>query len=259
MDLADIIDLDTYPIADPAFRQKCHARFDADRLLAMPGFMREAAVQSVRDEGEANRHLVHGKPETHTVYLSPRDPAFPEDHPRNRLVTSSKGCLTDDQIPTGSALRFLYDDETFRGFLKHVLGEAALYPYADPLASINLHFAERGQELGWHFDNSSFAITLMIQPPEAGAQFEYIDGFRDADAGDMNFEGVGEVLDGLRETKTVVMPAGALLLFRGRDAIHRVAPNEGDRTRMLAVLAYNSQPGIALSEAARMTFFGRIG
>jgi hypothetical protein len=28
---------------------------------------------------------------------------------------------------------------------------------------------------------------------------------------------------------------------------------------MLAVLAYNSQPDIALSESARMTFFGRLG
>ena len=31
------------------------------------------------------------------------------------------------------------------------------------------------------------------------------------------------------------------------------------RTRMLAVLAYNSKPGFALSETARMTFYGRTG
>ncbi len=55
------------------------------------------------------------------------------------------------------------------------------------------------------------------------------------------------------------MDAGALVLFRGRNAIHRVTPNESDRTRMLVVLAYNSQPNIALSESARMTFYGRLG
>ena len=37
-------------------------------------------------------------------------------------------------------------------------------------------------------------------------------------------------------------------------SLHRVTPTEGDVTRMLAVLAYNTQPGIALSETARMTF-----
>jgi hypothetical protein len=54
------------------------------------------------------------------------------------------------------------------------------------------------------------------------------------------------------------MDAGTLVLFRGRDAIHRVTPVQGDTTRMLVVLAYNSEPGIALSESARMTFFGRL-
>ena len=50
---------------------------------------------------------------------------------------------------------------------------------------------------------------------------------------------------------------GTLVLFRGRNALHRVTPNASDRTRMPAVLASNAQPGISLSEAARMTFYGR--
>jgi predicted 2-oxoglutarate/Fe(II)-dependent dioxygenase YbiX len=74
----------------------------------------------------------------------------------------------------------------------------------------------------------------------------------------MNFAGVEAVLDGRIAVKTLAMEAGALVLFRGRNAMHRVAPVEGARTRMLAVLAYNSQPGIALSESARMTFYGRL-
>ena len=54
------------------------------------------------------------------------------------------------------------------------------------------------------------------------------------------------------------MDAGALVLFRGRNALHRVTPVEGERTRMLVVLAYNAKPGISLSESARMTFYGRL-
>ncbi|MCP3704490.1 MAG: 2OG-Fe(II) oxygenase, partial [Alteromonas sp.] len=46
---------------------------------------------------------------------------------------------------------------------------------------------------------------------------------------------------------------------RGRNSIHRVTPTEGDRIRMLVVLAYNTKPGIALSDSARMTFYGRLG
>ena len=81
---------------------------------------------------------------------------------------------------------------------------------------------------------------------------------RDADSGEMNYEHSGKVLDGKKLTTALSMDAGALVLFRGRNSMHRVTPTVGDRTRMLVVLAYNSQPGISLSESARMTFYGRL-
>ena len=172
MRLEQIIDARAYPITDPGFRARCRAEFDETGVFVMEGFVRPEAINEVRDEGEAARDLVYSKPETHTVYLSAPDPDLPADHPRNRMVVSTKGCLTDDQIGASSPLRILYDDPDFRGFLCHVLGEDKLYEYADPLSSINLHFHENGQELGWHFDNSSFSITLMVQAPEKGGQFE---------------------------------------------------------------------------------------
>ena len=257
MALERIIDTDAFPIGDPGFRARCRADLDRDGVLVMPGFLLPDAVETVRREGIARRDQAYFCAQDHTAYLSPPEPDCAPDHPRNRMVASTKGCITDDIVPADSPLRTLYDSERFRDFLCAVLGEEALYPYADPLSSINLHYAETGQELGWHFDNSSFAITLMIQPAERGGQFEYVGGLRDADAGDMNYDGVAAVLDGKVTAKQLAMEAGALVLFRGRNAIHRVAPNEGRLTRMLVVLAYNAQPGISLSEAARMTFYGR--
>lgn len=259
MELEDIIDLEAYPIGDPGFRASSRHAINQNGVLAMPGFVAKAAIDRIQDEGTANKHKAFFCSQSHTPYLSAPDPSFDVDHTRNRLVVSSKGCITDDQIPAESALRSLYGASLFRVFLCDVLGETALYEYADPLSSINIHYAETGQELGWHFDNSSFAITLMIEPPERGGHFEYVRDMRDADAGEMNYQGVADVLDGRVETKRLSMDAGALVLFRGRNAIHRVAPNEGARTRMLAVLAYNSQPGISLSKDARMTFYGRTG
>jgi len=186
------------------------------------------------------------------------DEAYSADHPRNRDVSSTKGCITDDLIAADSPLRQLYNDALFKYFLCDVLGETALYPYADPLSSINLHYAPDGQELGWHFDNSSFAITLLVQKPRGGGLFQYVKDLRDADAGEMNFDGVAAVLDQRHPVDALAIEAGDLVLFRGRNSLHRVTPTEGDITRMLAVLAYNTQPGIALSETARMTFYGRL-
>jgi len=99
----------------------------------------------------------------------------------------------------------------------------------------------------------------LIQRPEAGGDFQYIRGLRYTANGDLDFEAVRQVLDGEREPQDLEINPGTLVLFRGKESIHRVTPVEGERTRMLAVLAYNSQPGIELSESARMTFFGRLG
>ena len=126
------------------------------------------------------------------------------------------------------------------------------------MSSINLHYASEGQELGWHFDNSSFAITLLIQRPLDGAHFEYVKNARDADAGDMNYDSVKKILDGAVSVERLNMNAGGLVLFRGRNSMHRVTPTIGDITRMLVVLAYNTEPGVSLSESARMTFYGRL-
>lgn len=258
MELGDVVDIKRYPLSTLGFQADCRHTLDSDGALVMPGFLAPAAVWEILREGTDKQHLAFYSTQKHNAYLLPPDPAFSDAHPRNRLVTSTKGCITDDLIAQESPLRVLYDSPVFQDFLCVVLGESALYRYADPLSSINLNYAKPGQELGWHFDNSSFAITLMIAEAEAGGSFEYVNAVRDADRGEMQFDNVERILDGEIEPDVLTIGAGSLALFRGRNALHRVTPVEGSKTRVLVVLAYNSEPGISLSESARMTFFGRL-
>ena len=253
-----LIRFDLHPLADADWRRECREQLNQHGALVLRQFLQPDALQSIIAEGNDQRHLAYHTLSKHNVYLMKKDEAFDADHPRNRDVISTKGCITDDVIAAESPLRQLYNDVLFKSFLCDVLGETALYPYADPLSSINLHYAPDGQELGWHFDNSSFAITLLVQKPRAGGVFQYVKDLRDADAGEMNFEGVAAVLDQRQPVDALAIEEGDLVLFRGRNSMHRVTPTEGDITRMLAVLAYNTQPGIALSETARMTFYGRL-
>jgi len=259
MPLSDIVDLETHPIADAAFGKQCNETLDRDGALVLRGYIKPAALEAMQQESIDKKDRAFFCAQNHSVYLTPKDPNFAEDHPKNRQVISSKGCICDDDVAADSPLRTLYDSEIFRSFIKATTGETELHPYADPLSSINIHYHERGQELGWHFDNSSFATTLLIQKTEAGSVFEYVEDLRDADAGEMNYDGVGKLLD--KETKPDVLnhEPGDLVLFRGRNSAHRVTPNEADTTRILAVLAYNNAPGVELSESARMTFYGRLG
>lgn len=247
-----------FPIANEEFISKCKAVLDRDGALVLPGFLTDCAVSAICNEGEAKIGSAFFCASNHNVYLTPKDEALDESHPFNRQVVSSKGLIADDQIDGDSPLKQIYHDADFQGFICQVVGEEAVYPYADPLSAVNLHFADNGQELGWHFDNSSFAITLLIQKPEAGSRFEYVRDLRDADRGEMNYDGVARVLDGETKPDVLEMEPGTLVLFRGRNSIHRVTPNEGTAIRMLAVLAYNSEPGISLSQSAQQTFYGRV-
>ena len=155
-------------------------------------------------------------------------------------------------------LKQIYHHTDFISALCLILEENALYPYADSLSSVNIHYARRGEELNWHFDNSSFAVTLMIQPATSGGAFEYVRDVRDADGDEMGFMYAEAVVDGSQPANQLSLDAGDLLLFRGRNSLHRVTPVEDDSIRQLAVLAYNSQPGISLCETAQMTFYGRM-
>lgn len=257
MEIKEII-APKFDINDLAFRDECKSTLDRDGVVVLTGFIERSVIEMMKAEGNARIDDAYFCSNNHNVYLTPSDENFPMDHPRNREVVSSKGLIGDDQVPENSPLKILYRDDVFQSFIAEVVGEEALYPYADPLSAVNIHYAKTGQELGWHFDNSSFAITLLIDKPKGGGEFEYLKDVRDADAGEYNFDTVGKLLDGEIEPDRISMNPGTLVFFRGRNSIHRVTPTEGDKTRMLAVLAYNSEPGVELSESARMTFYGRL-
>lgn len=257
--LPELIDPRHMPLLRQEFLDRCKRTLDEEGALVLPDFLTPAAVAAIRQDGQDNQHRAFYTVGRHSIYLKPFDASHAPDHPRNREVSSSKGCITTDQIPADSALHALYCAPEFRAFVGSVLGETELHPYADTLSSVNLHYAGQGQELGWHFDNSSFAITLLIEKPEHGGSFEYVKDVRDAGAGESGYAVSAKVLDGALPTKSLTMDPGTLVLFRGRNAMHRVTPVQGAGTRVLAVLAYNTEPGVSLSESARMTFYGRLG
>ena len=259
MQFSEIVNLDKFPITDPKFKNSCKGLLDRKGALNLKKFLLPAAIKKIREEGIKKQHLAYYVKNKHNVYLTADDPSYPDNHPRNRQITSSKGCIQDDQIPQDSPLHTLYNSDIFKNFLSYVLGEQALYKFADSLSSINLHYASKGQELGWHFDNSSFATTLLIQRPEGGGIFEYVENVRDAVAGEMNYTAVNDILNNATSTKKFNVPEGTLTLFRGQNALHRVTPTQGERTRMLAVFAYNSKQGVAISPETSMIFYGRVG
>jgi hypothetical protein len=98
----------------------------------------------------------------------------------------------------------------------------------------------------------------MIQKPNVGSRFEFIHDFRLSNDGKENYSGVLDLLDGKLQPEQLEIEPGTLVLFRGKDSVHRVSRNKSGQIRILAVLAYNSLPEVALSKSARKTFYGRL-
>jgi len=105
--LANRGDLDKFPIRNRGFCAECKRTLDENGALVLRQFLTPGAIKAIRREGEKYQHLAYYTVNDHNIYLAPPDADFPADHPRNRLVSSSKGCITDDQIPVDSALRTL--------------------------------------------------------------------------------------------------------------------------------------------------------
>jgi len=248
------VSVDDHPL-DAAYAAQCKARLDADGALILENFLTPEALAILQADAETVSDEAYFCTQSHNIYLTEANADGDGLHSRQHV--SSKGCVPHDQVPAASPLRKIYGCPQFRDFLAGVLGHP-VYDYADTLASLNIHFFNDGQELGWHYDNSSFAITLMVQQPTAGGEFEYISNCRDSDAGTEDTKQVTRLLDGDLKPDCLNMPAGTLVMFRGRDSLHRVTPAVGPRQRILITLAYNSEPGVSLSENARMMFFGRL-
>ena len=57
--------------------------------------------------------------------------------------------------------------------------------------------------------------------------------------------------------RRVPMTPGTLLLFEGRNSMHRVTPIAGPTARLVALLAYDTKPDTVSTELLRWARYGR--
>jgi len=89
MTIDAIVNLAEHPITAPDFATTCRGTLDRDGVLVLPDFITPDALASMREESEDGQDRAHFCTQSHSVYLTPTDPALPDDHPANRKVESS--------------------------------------------------------------------------------------------------------------------------------------------------------------------------
>lgn len=258
---ADLVDLDRYPIADletpegRTFAQKCRQQYLETGLCMLPHFIVPEALGTLAEEANGVTHEAFFCHNTHNAYLSEDDASLPANAIERRLEQTHVGSVPYDRIGSDSWLRRLYLWDPLKDFIGYVLSKDSFYRFADPLGACSINVFVEGGEHGWHFDESEYTVTLMLQPPEQGGTFEYVPQIRGLDN---EKEIVASVLEGDR-TDVVELPfsAGTLLIFGGRQTIHRVTRVTGSRPRLVPVLCYAEKPNQTNSEQVRKLFWGR--
>ena len=258
----DVVDLDRYPIHDPAgpaYRdlvRACREQLRDEGVAQLAGFLTPAAVSQMLALTTRLTAQAWASDQSHTVYFEPPDEGGGPDHPRALLQHSAKKAIAYDQIPADTPIRRLYESDDLTGFIAAVLGKEVLYRSADPLDALEIAIFADGDELGWHFDNSEFSVTVMYQQAEVGGHFDYYPGLRNER--DENYPGVQAVLRGDPDG-ILQLPGqpGTLAVFRGQHALHRVSPVRGPRPRINSVLTYGERPDMKLTELTQELFYGR--
>lgn len=267
MDPETLVDLDRYPVVDPAGVGPV-ADHHADELRRtgvsiLPGFVRADVLPGLVAECEALAESAFLQDVQGTPYLELPDPdAWPSGHPRVTWRRSAVHTVAYDRFhPVTSGLRALFEWDDLLAFVARILGRAPLHRYADPLGAMNLAVMREGDTLGWHFDQTDFVVSLAIQASDGGGEFENVQRLRWVDGGgiDERYDTVARVLAGEADelVTTVPMTPGTLMVFEGRWSLHRVTPVVGPTTRHVALFGYDTKPGTMSSELLKAIRYGR--
>ena len=257
-DFLDIIDFQLHPIDDLNFYAKrCRRELQKSSILVLKNFLAKEPLVNLQREAQILHNKAFYCSQNHNILLTEKNTQLDDKHPCNTEVTSDKGCVPHDLIPQDSYLRTIYNSTVFQCFIQSLLSLDEIYPYGDTLSSINYNYYENHQQLGWHFDNASFAITLMIQSPASGGNFQYVVDARNVKENTVNVQLIDSVLQNKYSPQELQVEEGTLVLFYGSNYLHRVTPVTSNKHRVVVTLNYNLKKNIKLSENARLTFFGR--
>jgi hypothetical protein len=246
----DLVDLDAYPIV--ALHEKrgaklvaqCRESLRATALCALPGFIRPDAIAQMISESLplADSAPYYNEPRTSYGYNPEALAQWPSDHPRRAHHENRYRQVLNDQIGHDAALRALYQWPSLTEFVRQVFGAETMYRSHCPDLSLCLKVACRGDTDGWHYDPNDGVVSLLLQAPDEGGQFEYAPYIRTDD--DECYDAIAELFANPNAvaTRPGVTP-GTFVFFNGHLSMHRVTPvGETQVPRVAALLSFDRKP-----------------
>ena len=243
----ELIDTERYPVESLESErgrelvEGCRASVEDHALCLLPGFVPSEIVQQmVKETAPA---IGEGFPfENQRPAYADDGNRWSTDHPRGMLHHCRYRQILNYQISNDALIRRLYLWPALTEFIRQVIRAPALFQSACPHFALTLQISDAGDCNGWHFDGNDFVVSLLLQAPDSGGEFEYAANIRNYD--DQNYPGVARVFsDPDTYAERVALTSGTFALFEGDQSIHRVRPVGKTRApRVIALLSYDRRP-----------------
>ena len=243
------IDLGRYPIdaldtqAGVRLVERCCRDLEEKALCLLPGFVLPAALTQMVEESTPLARVAHYRDETNNFSYDPEaDSKWPAGHPRRAEIPNRYRQVLSGHIPDNSRIRDLYQWSPLTEFVRRVFGAETMYRSSCSHLSLTMKIAGEGDADGWHYDPNDGVVSLLLQKPDNGGQFEYAPYIRSPE--DERYDAVAELFadpatHGVRPT----IDPGTFVLFNGHLSMHRVtAVGETRQPRIIALLSYDRTP-----------------
>jgi len=252
-DMNKLIDLDRYPIdrleskVGQRLVAQCRADLDDCAAAILPGFVRQSAILKMAKEAESLVQVAHRYKGNRAPFYDVDDNERSDDDGLQFRVRSTRHpnryCqILNYQIPNSSDLRAIYLWPPLTEFIRQVLNVEHLFLSQCPHLALTMKVAYEGDTDGWHYDPNDGVITLVLQTPDSGGEFEYAPDIRNKN--DQNYVGVDRLfkapeVEAIRPT----LEPGTFTFFNGRYSMHRVRPVGVTRQpRIVSIFSFDQRP-----------------
>lgn len=262
--LESVLNLDKYPwllnLHSPTakkFIQGARESIEVNGVAFFPDFITNQALQDCITECNQQSQNLYQIDDLHNIYYMGLDKSYDDAHIRNRQVRTRVAIITNDRLSPQRSLKQIYHSVLLKPLIEQVLQKKELYRSSDPLACCSVNVLKNGWSDEWHFDETEFSTTLMLQRPEKGGKFEVASAFKLSDD-DYAFDKVEAAVDKGEGVNQFNATPGTLAIFNGHRCLHRVTQVEGSKDRYVAVLTFSTKKKFVNSPDVQQFFFGRI-
>eukprot|EP00980_Cylindrotheca_fusiformis_P015038 scaffold4150_cov117-Cylindrotheca_fusiformis.AAC.4 len=241
--------------------ERARISYQETGAVTFPDFVSSFALESCKRDALDQESTAYTTDDVHTAYLRPpinNKEEMPFTSVQNLEMRTQVASIAFDELPPNSVLGSIYQNPILRKLVSRIVGseqkqEDSIYLSDDPLGCCSINVFRPGYHHSFHFDESEFSTTLMIQEAETPGTglFQYTKPLRET-SDDLALESVARTIATYDDTvdMTDLLESSATppnTETTSSKSLHRVTKVEGGCSRcnsnnnaMNSLVSFNS-------------------